>query len=283
MVANHFNSKGGDQPLFGRFQPPARSSEAQRHQQAQIVNDFVDAILAIDANANVIVLGDLNDFEFSQTLAIVKGGVLVNLIEGLPEAERYTYVFDGNSQALDHTLVSSALASLQIVYDVVHVNAEFLFDTRASDHDPQVALVCFAGPAPELSVTATPNVLWPPNHQMVTVNTALSNGATQPVLELVSVISNQPDNGTGDGDTPNDIEIASDQVINLRAERASGQGDRVYTLIYQVQDGCGNSTQLQTTVTVPANQGMGKSNSAAAAGVEAGEQSYRQFLPHVQQ
>ena len=48
LIANHFNSKGGDQPLFGRFQPPVRSSEVQRHQQAQIVNDFVDQILAVD-------------------------------------------------------------------------------------------------------------------------------------------------------------------------------------------------------------------------------------------
>ena len=41
VVANHFNSKGGDQPLFGRLQPPTRSSEVQRHAQAAIVNDFV--------------------------------------------------------------------------------------------------------------------------------------------------------------------------------------------------------------------------------------------------
>ena len=56
VIANHFNSKGGDNPLFGRFQPPVFSSEVQRHQQAQIVNNFVDAILAIDPNANVVVL-----------------------------------------------------------------------------------------------------------------------------------------------------------------------------------------------------------------------------------
>ena len=49
MIANHFNSKGGDDPLFGRFQPPTRQLEVQRHQQAQIVHDFVDQILAADA------------------------------------------------------------------------------------------------------------------------------------------------------------------------------------------------------------------------------------------
>ena len=137
VIANHFNSKGGDHPLFGRYQPPVRSSEVQRHRQAQVVNDFVDEILAADRNALVVVLGDLNDFEFSETLDILEGGVLMNLMDTLPKAERYSYVFEGTSQVLDQVLVTEKLAKPATSYDVVHVNAEF-FD-RASDHDPQVA------------------------------------------------------------------------------------------------------------------------------------------------
>src|SRR5437879_6483783 len=44
VIANHFNSKGGDQPLTGRFQPPTRSSEVRRHQQATIEAGFVQQI-----------------------------------------------------------------------------------------------------------------------------------------------------------------------------------------------------------------------------------------------
>ena len=141
VIVNHFNSKGGDQPLFGRFQPPARPSEVQRHQQAQVVNDFVDDLLAADRNALVVVLGDINDFEFSETVSILKGGVLTNLMDTLPQAERYSYVFEGNSQVLDQVLVTDKLAKPATSYDVVHVNAEF-FD-QASDHDPQVARFLF--------------------------------------------------------------------------------------------------------------------------------------------
>jgi uncharacterized protein len=137
LIANHFNSKGGDQPLFGRFQPPARSSEVQRHQQAQIVNDFVDSILALDASASVVVLGDINDFEFSQTMSILEGGVLHDLMNTLPQDERYSYVFEGNSQTLDHIVVSDSLFAAAPAFDPVHVNAEF-FD-QLSDHDPSVA------------------------------------------------------------------------------------------------------------------------------------------------
>ena len=142
VVANHFNSKGGDDPLFGRRQPPVRSSEDQRHAQAAVVNAFVDSLLAADKRANVVVLGDLNDFDFSETLQILEGGALVNLVDALPLAERYSYVFDGNSQVLDQILVSDALRP-SAEYDSVHVNAEF--HDQDSDHDPQVARLRVTG------------------------------------------------------------------------------------------------------------------------------------------
>jgi len=138
VIANHFNSKIGDDPLYGHFQPPVRSTEIQRHQQAAIVNGFVKNILAVDANSSIVVLGDLNDFEFSDTLTVLKdGNVLVDLADTLPVNERYSYVFEGNSQVLDHTLASNALAGFaNPQVDIVHANAEFAAQT--SDHDPDV-------------------------------------------------------------------------------------------------------------------------------------------------
>ena len=147
VVALHLSSKGGDQPLYGRFQPPARSSEVARHAQARSVNAFVDQIVAADPNANVIVLGDVNDFDFSETVQILEGGVLTTLMDTLPLAERYSYVFEGNSQVLDQILVSNnLLGNFPIDYDPVHVNSEFA--DQASDHDPQVARLDLRGPEP---------------------------------------------------------------------------------------------------------------------------------------
>lgn len=160
VIANHFNSKGGDHPLFGRFQPPVLSSELQRVNQATVVKTFVAQLLAADAKAQVVVLGDLNDFEFSAPLALLKGAGLSTLVERLPASERYTYVYQGNSQVLDHVLVSPAANTRVVGYDVVHVNAEFA--TQASDHDPGVARLSFdstapilSGPSPSPSAVAT--------------------------------------------------------------------------------------------------------------------------------
>nr|MDZ8062739.1 SdiA-regulated domain-containing protein [Nostoc sp. EkiNYC01] len=137
VIANHFNSKGGDQPLFGVNQPPILSSETQRQQQATLVKNFVQSILAIDPNANVVVAGDLNDFEFSNPLTTLESAGLTSLIETLPANERYTYNFEGNAQTLDHILVSSNLLGKLDGYDVVHINSEFA--DQDSDHDPSVA------------------------------------------------------------------------------------------------------------------------------------------------
>jgi hypothetical protein len=136
-IANHFNSKLGDESLYGVDQPPLRGSEDQRHKQAPIVNDFVKQIETADPSADIVVLGDLNDFQFSDTLTLLKGGELHTLIDTLPVNEQYTYVFEGNSQAIDHTLLSNhAFASVPWHYDIVHLNSEFA--DNASDHEPQV-------------------------------------------------------------------------------------------------------------------------------------------------
>lgn len=134
VVANHFNSKGGDQPMYGRFQPPTRSSETQRTAQATEVNNFVKQLQDVDRKANVVVLGDMNDYQFSPALkTLTSGRTLEDLMNELPRAERYSYVFEGNSQALDHVLTTGRMDT---DYDVVHINAEFA--DQASDHDPQV-------------------------------------------------------------------------------------------------------------------------------------------------
>ncbi|MFI1399729.1 endonuclease/exonuclease/phosphatase family protein [Streptomyces sp. NPDC020681] len=135
VIANHFGSKGGDESLTAHRQPPNRSSEAKRLEQAKAVNTFVKDILKADRRADVLVLGDINDFEFSATTkALTADGALYPAIKSLPRWERYSYVFQGNSQVLDQILTSPSIGDFS--YDSVHINAEF--HDQNSDHDPQV-------------------------------------------------------------------------------------------------------------------------------------------------
>ncbi|WP_206669820.1 5'-nucleotidase C-terminal domain-containing protein [Paenibacillus luteus] len=138
-IANHLNSKGGDGKPWGDIQPVVRSSEVQRAKQADAVNSFVKELTTKDPEASVVVLGDFNDFQFSGTLNKLKGAELSNLVDALPVSERYSYIYDGNSQTLDHILVDKGTAAKAAI-DVVHVNADFSTQQgRVSDHDPLLA------------------------------------------------------------------------------------------------------------------------------------------------
>ncbi|MEK3899529.1 S-layer homology domain-containing protein [Paenibacillus sp. FSL R7-0179] len=155
VIANHFNSKSSDSYLFGSVQPPVFSTEIQRAKIAKVVGSFAEDVLQKNPKANLVVLGDLNDFQFSDTLNILKGSALTNLVNTLPLNERYSYNFQGNSQTLDHILVNNRLASASKL-DIVHINADFadpgdypkgtVSDAdgiRISDHDPLLAQIDF--------------------------------------------------------------------------------------------------------------------------------------------
>lgn len=162
-VANHFSSKGGSDPLYGTdlgqplYNENLDRGATKREAQGAALNAFVDGVLndGIATNDKIIALGDLNEYQFFPAVQIATGelvrvtagsgatpstfqtgpAVLTDLITTLPVAERYTYNFDGNSQALDHILLTNGQVSTAL-YDVVHLNSEF--PDQLSDHDPSI-------------------------------------------------------------------------------------------------------------------------------------------------
>jgi predicted extracellular nuclease len=155
IVGNHFKSKSGDDPPFGVNDPFQRPTEVQRKMQAQVVRDYINQLFEVDANAPVMVAGDLNDFQFSEPeegpnnpVAIIEGFgdevAMYNLINLEKEPETFSFVFDGNTQLLDHMLVSPALLNHVQAADLLHFNVSYpaaLHEVdgtavRAADHDP---------------------------------------------------------------------------------------------------------------------------------------------------
>ena len=111
------------------------------------------------------------------------------------------------------------------------------------------------------SVSANPNVLWPPNHKMVEVTVAVDatdNSGQVLTCKIVGVTSNEPVNGPGDGNTDPDWRITGDLTVMLRAEHAGAAEGRIYTIQVTCTDAAGNATTGTVNVTVPHDQGKGK-------------------------
>ena len=159
VVVNHWRSKRGDESV----------NVVHRTLQAEHVASIVQARLDTDPDAHVVVLGDLNDFEASKPVETLRHGpepadgaarepghvLLWHAFDALPLLERYTYIFNGGSQTLDHLLLTPGLTPDFGGMDIAHINADFPIaqpggtegvpgDSAvygSSDHDPLVLTV----------------------------------------------------------------------------------------------------------------------------------------------
>ncbi len=137
VVVNHWRSKRGDESV----------NVVHRKLQAEHVAALVQSRLDVDPGTHVVVLGDLNDFEDSGPVLALQNGTqpaLVHAFDALAPLDRYTYIFNGASQVLDHLLLTAGMMPHFGGIDIVHFNADYPIAQEpgemtlygSSDHDP---------------------------------------------------------------------------------------------------------------------------------------------------
>jgi uncharacterized repeat protein (TIGR01451 family) len=162
---------------------------AKRKAQAESVAGLLQELQTLNPGIAVISIGDYNAYQFNDgytdPIATLTGRPtpddemvvdespdlvdpdFMNLTESLPASERYTFIFEGTPQAIDHVLVNGTAASYARRYAVARGNADFpelpetLFagdptrPERSSDHDMPVAYFRFPPPSADLQLTKT--------------------------------------------------------------------------------------------------------------------------------
>jgi predicted extracellular nuclease len=183
VTANHWPSKGGSGEFWQYNQnietgQPSNSDWSQRSQVGQDVYRMFDLIQSGNPNAGIVAGGDFNDFYFYRPLTTVTGYTMAdgtarvggarfdNLTLTLTEAERYTYTFDGRSQAIDHIIANQLLSGVA-TYDVVHLNSGYNENGTGpnaspalSDHDPGVSSYDYRNFSEVLGGTAGNDVIF---------------------------------------------------------------------------------------------------------------------------
>jgi hypothetical protein len=121
--------------------------------------------------------------------------------------------------------------------------------TRAQQIDP--------GTPPMVTVTASPSILWPPNHKLVPVTVSFTS--PDPLVDciILGVAANEPIVEPGPGVKKPDFVRTGELTVSLRAEH-SGNSNRVYSVIVLCSDGFGNTTRTNVPVIVPHDQGKNK-------------------------
>jgi predicted extracellular nuclease len=282
-AVNHLKSKSSDCDDYD--DPDTGDGQGNCNQTRTMAAIALANWLATDptgsGDSDFLIIGDLNSYAMEDPIVALEDFGFTDLVEHFVDPVPYSYVYYGQAGYLDHSLASPDAYLRTMGTTVWHINADEpnalnyndynqpgLYNPdafRSSDHDPVLVGFCDFIP-PEVTVTVRPEKLWPPNHKYVTVEadvTAIDNIDPNPLIELVSVTSNEPDNGLGDGDTENDIVIIDTFTIDLRAERAGPKSEyagdgRIYYITYVATDDCGNSSPPTTaTVWVPHDMGKG--------------------------
>ncbi|HEV2815913.1 MAG TPA: Calx-beta domain-containing protein, partial [Allosphingosinicella sp.] len=268
VTANHFPAKGGSDQFWAFDQNPANgeptnSGWSSRNNVAQDVYAMLNLIETNAPAAGIVSGGDYNDFYFYRPLTTVTGYTMAdgtariggarfdNLTLTLPMNERYTYNFDGRSQAIDHIIVDSTLSAVA-TYDVVHLNTGFNASdpTPLSDHDPGLSSFNFRNFSETLTGTAgadsiegfggndTINGLGGTDTAVYAGNRAdysftYATNANGVATGFTSVTDNAPGNGDEGADTLTSVERLqfADMTFDLsqRVQLFDGSGNLVGT------------------------------------------------------
>ncbi|SES30740.1 chitobiase/beta-hexosaminidase C-terminal domain-containing protein [Salipaludibacillus aurantiacus] len=237
VVGNHWNSKRGDTAPFGMEQPPVQGSRDQREEIATVIHDFVSELKSYQEEANVVILGDFNDFPWSSPVQILEGdGMMYNSIYELPREQQYTYNYNGSSQSLDSILVSDHLTE-GLEADIMNINSGFMeAHGRASDHDPMVVQLEIPDIDPDYDMgDVTPPVIEFTDEALNEDPTVYLQAGDEFEVPAVTVVDDV------DGDLTDQVEVTN----NVDTSRAG-----TYEVRYRVSDSSGNTATKTLTVIV---------------------------------
>lgn len=163
VVVNHLKS------LLGYETERVR---VKKKSQAEYLAKFVQERQKADPNERIILIGDFNAFQFPDGILDVIGTIkgtpatkeqvlmasedlvnpdLTDLVDLIKEDQRYSYIYDGNAQTLDHFLVTDSMKKYLAGFGFARLNADFPETYRGdaarverfSDHDPAIAYFSF--------------------------------------------------------------------------------------------------------------------------------------------
>jgi predicted extracellular nuclease len=175
VIVNHLRSLGSVTLTTNAGAHTRVKKQKQAESLATLINEMQNggASQVLPYDQNIVSVGDYNAFQFNDGYADVMGTVrgvptpasqvvesspdlnnpdLTDLIDTLTAAQKYSYTFGGNAQALDHTVANPNMMGRFSRFAYARMDADFPDSLRndpnrperISDHDPEVAYFVMA-------------------------------------------------------------------------------------------------------------------------------------------
>lgn len=132
LLGVHFRSKG--QPDAN---PPVPDDANRRAAEAEHTRLIANELTGANPALGLVVLGDFNDLPGSYPYNVVAGNDYENAPDALPEGERYSYIYNGTKELIDHQLSNPVMSAWLDPASVTIVHSDTVDD--ASDHSPVIA------------------------------------------------------------------------------------------------------------------------------------------------
>jgi hypothetical protein len=242
VVDLHDSARSGSDEQFGVDQPPVNSDDQKRTDQTAPVEHFVQQQEAANPNAQIIVTGDFNGFQFETAQTqLTTNGILTNLDTLLNATDRYSYNFDGDDEEIDHMYASPSLAG-SAQFDIVHLNTGQSDASRDTDHDPTIGRFLVDAAPTAVNDSASAN-----DHQSVTINVTANDTDPNP-SDTETVVSVSATTAGGHASLVNGQVVYTADADAFDSLTPGQHATDTFT--YVIQDLGGETSSATVTVTV---------------------------------
>lgn len=306
VIVNHLRSLNGiDDTAAGSsgWATEGHRVRAKRAEQALFLANLVHTRQLADPNEHIVLLGDFNAFEFNDgyvdVMGIVRGEeppadqvildvdspITTPLVDGSElisnPAEKYSYVFEGSAQTLDHVVVNEALVMnvAGVAVDHARINADFGVHNfgvagngiRVSDHDPvrvAIRLSSFLSANLGLTASASPatvNIGDTATYTVVVANAGPSDAAFAAVALVFDAVVTPNVIAPAGWTCGAPVQTTTTTVTCTHPSFANGAGGTFTATVVATPALAGRSLQMAAAVTSQVADPANANNSATAS------------------
>jgi len=136
ILGLHLVSQSANTPDWGNLHPIGKPEQMKREDQMKLIYEYLSKQNLLISQANVIIIGDFNDYPWSTTIDILNNKQDVEILKNPIASENYSYIHEGNAFQFDYIAVNQTLKNRINQYVIPHINTLLNSKDQVSDHDP---------------------------------------------------------------------------------------------------------------------------------------------------